>query len=243
MKHIAVVICLFLVLVTLLGRSDICKAAETNAATVEKTQMQTDYQELFNARTLNDILKQSEHWTEDFSPSTRNAFCLTLLDCLRSNDMLVMDEQGNRSTTHDLRMVGGRCAWALEKLLKCDLPPVTAQTTQEEMAEIRRLVIQTMSESKDKESIKQADDLIKSASLSQKRELARGANASPYVLAQLADEEDVITRRSVATNRKTPPYVLARLGREDADDEVRSLAVKNLEVSKTGIDRKNKKGK
>jgi hypothetical protein len=236
MKQVTLVGGLFLVTFTLLGRLDMCDASKTNGANAPVSQIQAAYQDLLTARTFGDMLTQTEHWKDD-RPS-RDALCLTLLEHLRSKDVLEMDEQGNRSTAHDLWMVGGRCAWAIEKLLKRELPPVTPRSTPKQIGEVRSLVIQILSETEEKEAIQQASDLVKSLGLSEKRRLAQDAGTSPSVLTRLADEEDVVTRRSVAANPKTAPSILARLAGKDADDEVRERAVKNLEVSRTLLDGK-----
>jgi hypothetical protein len=130
----------------------------------------------------------------------------------------------------DLFIKCGRAAWVLEQFLGCELPTLAEATTDLEM---RNFDFET--NCKIEESFVRADKLINTSVLSvqDRISLAGSTNTLDVVLARLTKDSDVQVRRVLAANPRTPVFVLCQLRDFDSDSDVKSLAIKNLQTSRT----------
>jgi hypothetical protein len=130
----------------------------------------------------------------------------------------------------DLFIKCGRAAWILEQLLGCELPTLTETTTDLEM---RNFDFET--NCKIEESFVPAGKLINTSVLSvqDRLSLASSTNTLGVIMARLTKDSDVQVRRLLAANPHTPVFVICQLRDFDSDTNVKSLAIKNLQTSRT----------
>lgn len=145
----------------------------------------------------------------------------------------MMAVEGGNVVKQDLFIKRGRAAWVLEKLLDCELPTVTEETSDFEMRKFRFEAFYKV-----EESFLPSSKLIETSGLpmEERLSLANGTNTLGVILARLTKDPDVQVRRAVAANPKSPVFVLGQLRDFDADSEVRMLALKNLERSRRFAD-------
>ena len=131
---------------------------------------------------------------------------------------------------HDLFVAGGRAAWAIEHISGHKLPPVTEESTSDDIEDAvfeAHYAIQEL-------LIPPAERVDVSAmAREQSVSLAKAKDPSHVTLAKLSRDSDVEVRQFVAANPATPVQVLHRLNVRDSDTEVHALAWKNLQHART----------
>jgi len=130
---------------------------------------------------------------------------------------------------HDISMEGGRCVFAMEKLLGCRLPNVTRKSTPTELAQARGVALRKIQASVKHDA---ARPDISAIPREERKRIAGLPTTEKRLLVELAADEDAAVRAAAAGNAKTPVSALARMIRNDSDPLVRQRAIKNLEAAR-----------
>ncbi|MBX9659360.1 MAG: hypothetical protein K2X00_12395 [Nitrospiraceae bacterium] len=157
-------------------------------------------------------------------------FVLSEQDSIAGNALPPDSAAGKIVVRHDILTEGGRAAWAIEKLLPCELPRVLS-----EMDDARRnalkeqayaLVISAMW-IPDETAVAEAGDIRERLQL----KLAIGRYTDRSVLSKLSKSRYVPVRTAVAANPRTLRVVLGQM-LDDPSPQVRAAAEKSLQSAR-----------
>jgi len=191
-----------------------------------------DYKALLNAGSADEMRKLFLQWKGELDWRAQEHLCRIFMQNLKSKRKLDFTK-GNENFRHDLSIVGGRCLWATEQMLQCEMPPMTADLNEGETSEVRRLAYIIAYEKwgivRQKGGEDEMNALKKKYGALPKNEKLRSATsgfASPKVLEVLSLDSDMSVRLAVAKNEGTDPGTLFRLYK-DPSPEIKAAAKKN----------------
>ena len=185
------------------------------------------YQDLVAARSDRELQEFVQRWAQDTSIINLTTLTITLAEQIRTLTP-VPAYRGEMESFHDLGIIGGRCAWALEQLYpERTFPPITAQSSEDDLTTARTLAF----------TLPRLDGLVEEfretlrkrvlAALpteeAAKRQLASALTTKPWGLDALAQDASVTVRMAVALNPKTRLRVISRL-EKDPDPAVSTAA-------------------
>lgn len=218
--------------------SNIGFSKESRLLSIAKKRGEKPYKELINTDEYKKMGTLLKTW-ETCSAETKESIYVMLAFNISSKKSLKI-KKVDKNIKQDLSIVGGRCAWALEELLECDLPSITATVSDKEIIKAKRIVWNKMGAKIVAAHEQEAEKIYKTLSKEEKLKIVKKKNISlnmiykhRYFLTKLAEDEDVEIRRLVAANRKTPFRTLRKLRDKDSDPEVRKKAAENLSSART----------
>ena len=199
--------------------------------------------ELLTTEDYQVLLTLPRQWTSNLSETAQKDLIIELLKRIGTRKELKLENYGDmivKSRVHtgemksnergvllkqDIFIEGGRCAWALERLLNCDMPMITTRFKLEHTERAIQLctykVIQAM-------RLPGMIDL-KKLDVKERRRLAALGDTAAHLFAELARDPEPEVRKALAKNLKASLRIIQQLRKYDPDEEVRKLASKNLE--------------
>lgn len=210
---------------------------------------------LMNTRDYAKLSELIENWRTKIDSDSKQILLQSLIGRIRSQNEIGLENYGSVCIPtrigsggmtrqenalvikQDIFIEGGRAAWTLEKLMDCDLPPVTARGSEKELKLSQyeaNICYQEFILSPNKRLN------IEKLKVEEKAELAKDANTNPYLLAKLAKDPDRNVRVAVATNPSTLVETLFFIAENDTDAQIRSLALENAKRARSVVRPKNK---
>jgi len=231
-----------------------------SAAELKKLLESTDYRKLASL---------PAEWRKKLPEKTQKRIILACLDNLKSMKKLPMDNLGNVFVVRrekpedkkakedavvinqDLFTEGGRCAWAIEKMLACSLPVISADLADDKKDRLvknaHQIVVEAMvlpyNETVPVEKlsveerarlgaalvhVKIQEKLAKDDDLAVRVAIAKNPRTSMALLNQMATDKDVGVRWEVCKNRNTVAGTISFMSRSDPDPSLRKAALKRL---------------
>ena len=200
------------------------------------------YRAFITSREYGVMLGLVDRWKRKLNDSTEKEVAIRLMQRLGSTRAtpLLMGEQvvifwrhegdqprptadGGDWTWQDLLIEGGRCAWALERLLEYD-PPAIKETMHatERQAAVKEAYVRVVRAMQMPVTVN-----VSVLSEADRIKVANSERTHPRVLSELASDKSVSVRRAVASNRFTPKRVQMKMY-DDPDPEVVKRAQKNF---------------
>jgi len=183
------------------------------------------YQDLLSARNDRELQEFVQRWKQEASLINLMTLMYSLAEQIRTLTP-VPSYVGEITSSHDLGIIGGRCAWALEQLYpETTFPPITAQSSKDDLATARTLAHGIAEKLFDEysEMLKPRISAALPVEEAARRQLASALTTKPWVLDALAQDAAVTVRMAVALNPSTPRKALSRLYK-DPDPAVSKAA-------------------
>jgi len=187
---------------------------------------------LLNIKNYTSLTNLVESWIANLPETTRESLQGEIFwEDLHRKDKLIMEGVYPKNISHhELTIVGGRAAWVLERMLGCELPPMTESSTSNEIANLRQVVgrkLQVLDQKINEREKGLWANWVKTLGAAERLKLAGDPKTSAYALIELAKDNDVQIRRTAASNLNTPLDVILQLTK-DPDQQVQRLAKDNV---------------
>ncbi len=155
-------------------------------------QTESEVQTLLSISDYKEMSSLIKQWAEVSSPELRASLYATLWLKMDSKQVLMLDGM-DETERHDLRIAGGRCTWALEKLLGRELPAVARTSTDRALTEASRVAYLEI-----EAALKRETPMVDVASMNadEKLRLAKSPKTPENVLTELAVFGEVLGSRS-----------------------------------------------
>ena len=188
------------------------------------------YRQLIDSESVDELNSLLQAWNTTLSQKDSEYLYEHLIQCLNSKNNLPSLSQEPGVNKHDLSLEAGRCALALDHLLKIDLPAIVRESDGNQITTARQQALFAVLEAP---PIPYAIDLS-GMSRKQRLAMAESPTTEGEVLALLVANSSEKIRLAIAKNPNTSVRTLFGLLKNDKSEKVREEAAKSLEKATIG---------